>query len=198
MQDQAERSHSAQEHELVLVSKAQAGDSAAFTQLYDLYANRVYRFVYYRVGHKETAEDLTSVSFTKAYQNLHSFKGQQGVFGAWLFRIARNTVIDHMRTNKTTIDIDAAVNVANNTNIARQTELSDSIEQIKQYLNQLDEAQRDIVIMRLWDDLPYSEIAAVVGKTEGNCKVIFSRVIQKMKQDLVPVLSLILTLLVFQ
>jgi RNA polymerase sigma-70 factor (ECF subfamily) len=198
MQNEAEHPDSAHKHELALVAKAQSGDSEAFTRLYDLYADRLYRFVYYRTGHKETAEDLTSVSFTKAYQNLHSFKGHQGVFGAWLFRIARNTVIDHMRTNKTTVDLEAAVNVASKTNISREAEVGDHVELVKKYLSQLDQVQRDVVTMRLWDDMPYSEIAEVVGKTEGNCKVIFSRVVQKMKQDLALVVSLILSLLIFQ
>lgn len=198
MQYQTAQTGSAPGDEQLLVSRAQDGDSGAFAELYDGYATRVYRFVYYRTGHKETAEDLTSVIFTKAYQKIAGFKSDKGVFGAWLFKIARNTVIDHMRTKKTTLDLDEAFNITSGDDIAKQAELNDQLERVKGFLNQLDETQKDIVVMRLWDNLPYSEIASVVGKTEGNCKVIFSRAVQKIRKELVPIISAIATLLILQ
>jgi len=177
------------------IERCQAGDMEAFAELYDEYAQRVYKFIYYRTSHRQTAEDLSSVTFTKAFQNLRSFRGSQGLFSAWLFRIARNTVIDHMRTAKPTVDLDAAANAAARDDVAGEAEVRDRLDQVKGYLDRLTPDQRDIVVMRLWDDLAYAEIAGLTGKSEGNCKVIFSRVMQKMQAELLPLLTWAIVLL---
>ena len=93
------------------------GNMDAFEVLYDLYIQKVYRFVYYRVSHKQTAEDLVSVVFTKAFTKFASFD-KSANFHTWIIRIARNTVIDHYRTNKQTMDLDAAFDKADQTNLA--------------------------------------------------------------------------------
>lgn len=183
--------------EQAAIVRCQNGDMDAFAELYDLYVKRVYNFIYYRTSHKETAEDLTSVTFTKAFQKIESFKGTQGLFSSWLFRIARNTVIDHMRTSKPTLDLETAVNAKSRDNVAAEAEVRDRLDHVKVYLGELSEDQREIVIMRLWDELSYAEIAGLTGKTEGNCKVIFSRVMQKMQKEFLPILLYILFILNF-
>ncbi len=181
--------------ELAAIERCQKGDMDAFADLYDIYVKKIYDFIYYRTSHKQTAEDLTSVTFTKAFQNINSFKGSSGVFSSWLYRIARNTVIDHMRTSKSTVDLEAAANAPSRDNVAGEAEIRDRLDQVKTYLNQLSEEQRDIVIMRLWDGLSYAEISALTGKTEGNCKVIFSRIMQKMQKELLPILLYVIFVL---
>jgi len=177
------------------IERCQAGDLEAFGALYDLYVKRIYDFVYYRVGHRQTAEDITSLVFTKALENINSFRSKDGFFGAWLFRIARNTIIDHSRTRKVTAELNQNMDFGSNENLERELDGRLGIERVRQYLDRLNEQQRDIVIMRLWDGLSYSEISVVTGKTEANCKVIFSRILRKMQQDLVPaVLAFLLTL----
>jgi RNA polymerase sigma-70 factor, ECF subfamily len=181
--------------ELAAIRRCQAGDMDAFADLYDMYVKRVYDFIHYRTSHKQTAEDLTSVTFTKAFQKIDSFHGTQGLFSAWLFRIARNTVIDHMRTAKNTLDLDAAANAPARDDVAGEAEVKDRLDQVKKYLDKLSQDQREIVVMRLWDELSYAEIADLTGKTEGNCKVIFSRVLQKMQEELLPILLYVLIFL---
>lgn len=181
--------------ELDAITRCQNGDPDAFAELYDMYIKRVYDFIYYRTSHKETAEDLTSVTFTKAFQHINTYQGKTGMFSSWLFRIARNTVIDHMRTKKATVDLEAAANAKARDDVAGEAEIKDRLNQVKAYLGKLSEDQREIVVMRLWDELSYAEIAALTGKTEGNCKVIFSRVMQKMQKELLPILLYILFIL---
>jgi RNA polymerase sigma-70 factor (ECF subfamily) len=77
------------------VARAQAGDGAAYAELYAAYSDMVYRYTYYRVGGRATAEDLTSEVFARAFQHLHTFTWRGRDFGAWLVTIARNLVADH-------------------------------------------------------------------------------------------------------
>lgn len=170
-------------NELDLISQAQAGDSAAFGKLYDAYIKKIYDFVYYKTMHKETAEDLTSQSFLKAYKRLNTFKGDKGTFQAWMYQIARNTVIDHYRAQRPTTDIEDAWGLADKTDIAMDAVNKDLIEQVKQELNNFTAEQREIIILRVWQGLSYAEIAAITGKSENNCKVIFSRTLNKLRQS---------------
>src|SRR5512142_3067606 len=95
------------DNERRLVESAQAGDGDAFSQLYEAYFDRVYRFVYFRVADLEVAEDLASQVFLKAWENLHRYR-PRGPFLAWLYAIARNTVIDTYRTRKPAVPLDEA------------------------------------------------------------------------------------------
>ena len=76
------------------LQKAQNGETQAFARLYDEFAEKLYRFVYFRVGHKEVAEDILSDTFVKAWQKIRSVSSPESLSG-WLYQIARNNVIDY-------------------------------------------------------------------------------------------------------
>ena len=172
------------------IQKLAEGDNDAFGALYDLYLDKIYRFIYYRVHHKQTAEDLTSVVFTKAFHKFGSFD-LEAKFTTWIYSIARNTVIDYFRTSKTTEDIMDAFDLSDSTNISRDYELREKLETAKKYLARLPQQQRELVIMRLWDGLSYDEIALLTGQRPANLRVMFSRTIARMQKDLVLVLILV-------
>ena len=90
-----------------LVEAARAGDAEAFGQLFDRYHGPVYRFVASRVARPADAEDLTQLVFVKALEALPRYEARGAPFGGWLFRLARNTVIDHVRTRRDHADLDA-------------------------------------------------------------------------------------------
>ena len=79
-----------------------------FGKLYDQHVKKIYEFIYFKTHHKETAEDLTSVTFMKALSNIESFDEKKASFKTWLYRIARNTVIDHYRMKRETADLEDA------------------------------------------------------------------------------------------
>ncbi len=172
------------------INQCLSGNMDAFATLYDLYIQKVYRFVYYRVGHKQVAEDLVSVVFTKAFSKFHTYNPKLS-FQAWILSIARNTVIDHYRTKKATFDIEEAFNVSDQTNLSKDYELREKIDQVRKYLQGLDPEQRDLVIMRLWDGLAYEEISKVLGKSEATLRVNFSRILSKMQKELILALVLV-------
>ena len=173
-----------------LVERVQKGDPVAFGALYDEYVKKIYDFIYFRTYHKETAEDLTSITFTKAYQKIGSFSGSKGNFGSWLYRIARNTVIDHYRTHKSTSDILEAYDLSDRTNIEIDFDVQDKLRKVQQYLSGLNPEQRELVIMRVWDGLSYKEISEIMGKSEDALKVSFSRIMAKMKKETMFALSI--------
>lgn len=176
------------------INRIAAGDAEAFGFLYDSYIDRIYRFLFYRVHHKQIAEDLTSIVFTKAFDKFASFD-KKANFATWLFRIARNTVIDHYRTSKFVIDIEDIFNITDSTNLSRDYELQEKLSHVKKYLADLSEDQRELVIMRLWDELSYDEISEITGKAPASLRVSFSRIIGKMQKEMVLALILCVTLI---
>ncbi len=165
-------------------------DPEYFADLYESYIDKIYRFIFYRVHHKETAEDLTSQTFMKALQGIKSFKG--GSFSSWLYRIARNTLIDHYRTGKKDIGIEQVPEMAGEEDPPRIAGARIGLERVRKYIDNLPGDQRDIVMMRVWDELSYKEIAEVMGKKEGACKVAFSRAIGRIRKEMpLPLLLLI-------
>ncbi|MFF4088860.1 sigma-70 family RNA polymerase sigma factor [Streptomyces nigra] len=90
---------------VVDVDRAQHGDREAFGRLYDEYCDTVYRYIYYRVGGKATAEDLTSETFLRALRRIGTFTWQGRDFGAWLVTIARNLVADHFKSSRFRLEV---------------------------------------------------------------------------------------------
>lgn len=179
--------------ELALIKACQSGDSQSFGDLYEKYFKKIYSFVYYRISHKETTEDLVSIVFTKALENISKFN--KGYFSAWLYQIARNTVIDHYRTNKSTQDLERMAELSVDNPILENMDNGIELQEIKAKLDKLNEIQRDIIIMRVWDGLSYKEISQIIGKSENNCKMIFSRALKELRLSMAS-LVLIITLLI--
>lgn len=183
--------------ELQIIKDCQAGNFSKFTKLYDAYHEPLYRFIYYRVHHKETAEDLLSTVFIKALENIKQFNSSKGTFGAWVYRIARNTIIDHFRQHKTTDDITTIFDLSDKTNIPRDFDSREQLTKAWKYLANLNSLQRDIVIMRVWDGLSHKEIAETLSMTEASVKMSFSRSLSKLQKELATAL-VILSIFLFR
>jgi len=167
-----------------VIKECQHGRIEQFTKVYDAYIKKIYNFIYHKTMHRETAEDLTSTVFMKALENIQSFDESKGSFNAWLYRIARNTVIDHYRTSKDVMDIADAWGLSSKEDILRSVESNEQLERVRGYLETLKPQHREIIIMRVWDQLSYKEIADITGLTEANCKMTFSRAIRRLRDEL--------------
>jgi RNA polymerase sigma factor (sigma-70 family) len=167
-----------------LVRQALSGDTHAAARLYDAYARRIYDYLYYRCHHRETAEDLASQTFLKALEKLGSFDQEKGSFSAWLHRIARNALIDHFRATKPADDIeDVFDRLRSGDDPSRDAETAERLRAVEKRVAELPSAQREVVLLRVWDELSYAEIAAITGKSEAACKMSFSRAMSGVRED---------------
>ena len=181
------------EDEKELIERAKNGEAAAFGSLYDTYLPKIYRFVLLKVSHREEAEDLTHQAFLKAWENVPKYRDEGFPFSSWLYRIARNTVIDHYRStkhSKNDIGIDKLEErigeLPDREEITIDARLDQKIEifQISTAIKKLKDVEQDIIIMRFVDDLPHEEVARVVGKSVSATKLIQHRAIKKIKDEL--------------
>ena len=178
-----------------LLVQYRAGDREAFGRLYDRYIGKIYRFVYYKTHHRETAEDLVSRIFTKALEKIGGFDADKGTFQAWLYAIARNTVIDHYRTSRGETGIEDVWDLTGNEDAERDMDAKMKLEKVGQYLARLKSAHRDILIMRLWQGLSHAEIAAALDTSEASVKMTYSRAVNKLRREMPLDLFILLLLL---
>ncbi len=161
-----------------LVESAKAGDAQAFGQLYDASVDRVYRFLFFRVNDSQTAEDLTSVVYLKAWENLHRYQ-PRGPFLAWLYSIARNTVIDHYRTHKQTVSLDEAAPMASpNAKPDDVVDLHIEMKSLQAAMLHLTSEQREVLTLKFIAEYDTAQIARQMRKSEGAIRALQMRALQ--------------------
>ena len=173
-------------NERQLVLQAQEGNSEAFGELYDAYMERIYRFVYFRVEDQQTAEDITSQVFLKAWNNLDRFSFSRTPYLAWLYTIAHNAVIDHYRTRKVTTAIDD-VQLSQQDHaeaVENDIDLSAEMKLVKEALTLLTDDQQKVLTLKFIEGLSNHEIARHLGKREGAIRALQMRGLQALAKQL--------------
>lgn len=181
------------------IASCQAGNLQDFDLLYTQFVDRIYAYIYRRIHDRQTTEDLTSTTFLKALEKISTFKAGKAPFSAWLYRIARNTIIDYYRTHRETAELSDVWELPSSED--RPDEVTSKVvdvDAIKKALQGLPPLKREILLLRLWEGLSFQEIAVITGETEGNCKVIASRTLAALKTQLHPLLFLLLSHSIFQ
>lgn len=167
-----------------LTNKAKQGNAEAFGLLYDKHLNKIYRFIYLKVSNKQIAEDLTQQVFLSAWQNINSYMQQGFPFTSWLYRIARNAVIDHYRTRRSHIGLEAISEIADYSDLVGELEAKLELGKIKTALASLPADHQDVIVMRFIEELSHQEIAAALDKSEGAVRVLQHRAINSLKKIL--------------
>jgi RNA polymerase sigma-70 factor (ECF subfamily) len=164
-----------------LVDRAQAGDVAAFGELYDEYSVTVYRYVYARVSSAALAEDLTSETFVRALRALDSFRWQGRDFGAWLVTIARNLIADHYKSGRVRLEVITDEIETHD----RQTDgpeadvlAAATADLLREAVASLPDEQRECLTMRFFAGLSIAETARALERSEGAVKQLQLRAVR--------------------
>lgn len=173
-------------HEVwTLVERAQQGDTAAFGLIYDRYVDTVFRFIYFRVGNRPLAEDLTSDTFLRALKRISSFTWQGRDLGAWLVTIARNLVADHFKSGRyrlevTTGDVLDADREDRGPEGSPESAVVDHITNVALLtaVKQLNPEQQECIVLRFLQGFSVAETAQAMGKNEGAIKALQYRAVR--------------------
>ncbi len=165
-----------------LVQKAIGGDSEAFGELYMTYVEPIYRYVFYQVRDKMTAEDITEETFFKAWNSIHSCKGKEQTFSSWLYRIAHNSMIDVFRSRKKELPLDTEMTAGI---IDTKAELETTLEhrQLMEAIALLPENQKQVIVLKFIEGLDNREIEQIIRKSQGAIRILQMRALDTLRTN---------------
>jgi RNA polymerase sigma-70 factor (ECF subfamily) len=155
-----------------LVRRAQQNDQEAFAQLYEEYFDKIYRYITLKIGDAVEAEDLTQQVFLNSLRSISSFRWKGRPFSAWLYRIAHNQVVDHLRRKKRS-DVPLEETLTGGSEDPQlDAERRLDIEQVMAAAQKLTEAQREVISLRFTSELSIAQVAEIMGKSQGAVKAL--------------------------
>jgi len=163
-----------------------ARDARAFGELYDLFVERVYLYLYFRTGSHPEAEDLTEQVFLKAWEAIGRYRWQGRPFLAWLYRLAHNAHIDHVRSQRPTTSLtndQRPLELASNSASVELGRALDA-EVIAGALAQLTIEQQQVIVMKFIEGLDNEQIAQCMDKREGAIRALQMRALMSMRRVL--------------
>jgi RNA polymerase sigma-70 factor (ECF subfamily) len=170
----------------LLIRKAKKGETEAFGDLYERYAEAVFRFVYSQTVNRFDAEDITADVFLRAWNSLPRYEERGYSFSAYLFRIARNVMIDRSRKQKPVSEIpdDELLNEPGQLLSEPSAMMAAKIQhhEIVKFLSQLREDYRTVLILRFFNDLSTEETSAAMGRSKGAVRVLQHRALSALRQ----------------
>ena len=175
----------ADEQIISLLPGCQRGETAAVEALYDLYADRLYRYMLARVGEPDVAADLTTELFVRVIKHIGSFRLNQrrpaASFSAWLYRIAANLVTDHHRQRRRVSEVSLSPELplaSKDPTPHRLAEQREAVAGLANAMAALSEDQRLVIVGKFGEELSNAEVAHWLGKTEGAVKSLQHRALQ--------------------
>jgi len=157
-------------------------DNKKFLVNYNKYVDKIYAYIWYRVAFDKTiAEDLCSDIFLKAFKAYDGFDEARS-FQAWIYRIAKNHLLNYYRANGREVDLECAIDLSIETLQSINTNIE--TERIMRHIEKLDSYSKEVVIMRYVDELEYGEIAEILDKEVNAVRVQLSRALGRLKEEL--------------
>ena len=171
-----------------LVERAQRGDGNAFGKIYESFFTPVFRYVYLRVKNRAQAEDLAQTVFLKAFQSFHNFKERGRPILAYLFTIARNTVIDHWRKEKRVDAEDPEETLRKisdpQSNIPEKLDHKGNVFLVKRALEHLTREQQEVINFKFIAELSNREISQIMSKSEEAIRQLQCRALKALRNHL--------------
>jgi len=173
---------------LGLVKRATGGDFEAFGELYSIYLDRIYRYVFYQVKDKMTAEDVTEEVFLKAWKAIGSCKGKELTFSPWLYRIAHNHIIDYLRSRQKYLSKKySATEVGDIAEVGGpepEAEAKLEWQELLETISCLPQNQKQVLILKFAEGLDNREISHIMGKSQGAIRVLQMRALAALRRRL--------------
>ncbi len=157
-----------------LVRRAQQHDETALTQIYEENFDRIYRYVFLKIGDRAEAEDITQQVFINALKSIASYRYRKGVpLSAWLYRIAHNLIVDNVRkrSRRATVPLEESI-AASDSNPSLAAERKMSIEELSSAIKCLTKAQQEVITLRFTSEMAIARVARIMGKSEGAIKAL--------------------------
>jgi RNA polymerase sigma-70 factor (ECF subfamily) len=168
-----------------LIHGAQDGDQAMVAALYEHFNRGIFRYLYYRVGDRQTAEDLTSEVFVRMLRFISGFRPPSSTFQAWLFQIARNVANDHFRkTGSHPLSELSEALPADSAGLDEAVNHRLTTERLRQAVLLLSESQRDVILLRFISAMPISDVAQALNKSEDAVKGLQRRALMTLRNIL--------------
>ena len=177
----------AQSEIIRLVDEAAGGNIEAFGELYSIYLDRIYRYVFYQVKDKMTAEDITEEVFLKAWKAIGSCKGRGKTFSSWLYRIAHNHLINTLRNLQKYTSIEKEnleENLVGISDPEQEAETRLERQELLSGITCLPQNQKQVIILKFIEGLDNREIGKIMGKKEGAVRVLQMRALRALRQRL--------------
>jgi len=169
------------EQSLVLAARR---DPAAFGELYQRYVKQIYAYLYTNLGNQAETEDLTTQVFLSAWRGLSRYN-ERGAFKSWLFRIARNKVIDYRRKMKVDLPLeDDLLKAGNDWDPLKHLEQAEDLKRLALVVKKLPAEQMEYLRLRFIGGLSYVQIGNVVGKREDAVRMAITRLLARLREEL--------------
>ncbi|MDD5341314.1 MAG: RNA polymerase sigma factor [Patescibacteria group bacterium] len=171
-----------------LLFKAKNKDPEAFSKVYDLYLDRIYRFIFFKVANAEDAQDLSSEVFLKTWQYIADGKKVKNL-NAFFYKTARNLIVDYYRRaskgteislEKEKDNLDERMGAA--TSSLEKIDVGLDIEDLETKLRELKDEYREVIVLRYIENLSIGEIAEIIEKKKGNVRVLLYRALNTLKE----------------
>jgi RNA polymerase sigma-70 factor (TIGR02952 family) len=166
------------------VEKAARSTAEAFAAFYEQYLPKIFRYISYRVTDRYMAEDLTATVFEKALSKFNQYSLEKAALSTWVFRIARNTLIDHFRARgrEKTVPLDEAFDRPVNGKSPEQTIIEQEESQLlRACISKLSTHEQEIISLKFSSEMTNRQIADMLGLTESNVGVILYRTVRKLR-----------------
>ncbi|HZW03935.1 MAG TPA: RNA polymerase sigma factor [Anaerolineaceae bacterium] len=171
-----------QADEALIVREAQRAP-ARFRPLYLKWVTPIYRYLYYRLGNPQDAEDLTAQVFLKAYQQLPRY-GHRGPFSAWLYAIARNTARDYFRKHRVEAPLEAGEPASESLDLLAQAIHTDELRRLDRLIRSLPEADQELIRLRFVAELSYREMGVLLNHKEDAVRKSVSRLLARLSRQM--------------
>lgn len=173
---------------VALVQRATTRDQEAFGALYDLYLTRIFRYLYFRAGSQPEAEDLAELVFLKAWEAIDRFRWQGRPFVAWLYRLAHNVLVDHLRQRRITVSLTDDEHPLDLPSEAAAGEMARQLDAdvLARAISQLTAEQQEVIVLKFIEGLDNVQIALSMNKREGAIRALQLRALLSLRRILQP------------